>query len=260
MLVLHHRQIGVVDTGEGPEALGVGLAGTGPQNDPAVKDDLHAAAAPAGIEKGVGEVAFGVGAIEPDGLLGAGEDNGLGAVLNQIAQGRRRIGHGVRAVADDEAVVVVVVLPDGLGRPQPVGGMDAGAVQTIQLDAVHMAQLGDAGEIGQQLVGVQLRCQALRRHLRGDGAAGADHEDLFHGAGSSLTACAVGSKLKVLYSSRFSSAAKPNRAACSSRGFSSSGAASYLWRRSRRNNPRRVSSPQCSHRSRQRVVRSCSSR
>ncbi len=87
-------------------------------------------------------------------------DDGLGAVLNQIAQGRRRIGHGVRAVADDEAVVVVVVLPDGLGRPQPVGGMDAGAVQTIQLDAVHMAQLGDAGEIGQQLVGVQLRCQA----------------------------------------------------------------------------------------------------
>ena len=93
-----------------------------------------------------------------------------------------------------------------------------------------------------------------------DAVAGTDHEDLFHGAGSSLTACAVDSKLKALYSSRFSSAAKPNRAACSSRGFSSSGAASYLWRRSRRNNPRRVSSPQCSHRSRQRVVRSCSSR
>ena len=32
----------------------------------------------------------------------------------QIAQGCRRIGHGVRAVADDEAVVVVVVLPDEL--------------------------------------------------------------------------------------------------------------------------------------------------
>ena len=57
-----------------------------------------------------------------------------------------------------------------------------------------MAQLGDAGKIGQQLVGVQLRRQALRRHLRGDGAAGADHEDLFHRNGSSLTAYAVGSK------------------------------------------------------------------
>ena len=194
MLVLHHRQIGVIDAGEGPETLGVGLAGTGPQNDPPVKDDLHAAAAPAGVEKGIGKIALGVGAVEPDGLLGAGEDDGLGAVLYQIAQGCRRIGHGVRAVADDEAVVVVVVLPDGLGRPQPVGGVNAGAVQTIQLDAVHMAQLGDAGEISQQLVGAQLRCQALRRHLRGDGAAGADHEDLFHRNGSSLTACAVGSK------------------------------------------------------------------
>ena len=96
------------------------MRGTGPQNDPAVKDDLHAAAAPAGIEKGVGEVALGVGTVEPDGLLGAGDDDGLAGVLDEVGHGGSCVRHRVRSVADHEAVVIVVILFQNLSKLQPV--------------------------------------------------------------------------------------------------------------------------------------------
>ena len=149
MVVLHHRQIRVIDAGEGLKAFGACLAGTGAQNDLAVKDDLHAAAAPAGVEKRIGQIPLGVGAVEPDGLLRSGQHDGLGAALHQIAEGRRRIGHGVGAVTDHEAVVLLVVVPDGLRHPQPMLGLKIGAVQTVYLNAVHMAQFTDPGHKGQ---------------------------------------------------------------------------------------------------------------
>ena len=162
------------------DALGEGLSGPGPQDHPAVEHDLHPAAAPAGVQKRVDEVALGVGAVEPDGLLGSSEDDGLGAVLDQIAQGRRRVGHGIGAVADDEAVVLVVMLPDGPGQAQPMVRPDVGAVQTVQLQAVHPAQLSHPGCVLQKAAGVQLGSQTVCRLTGGNGAAGADHEDVFH--------------------------------------------------------------------------------
>ena len=140
-LVLDQGQLRIVDAGEGLEALGEGLAGPGAQNDLAIEHDLHPAAAPAGIQERVGKVALGVGTVVPDGLLGPGEDDGLGAVLDEIAQGRRRIGHGVRPVGEDEAVVVIVVRPDAAGHGQPVLGGDVGAVQVQDLQAVRPAEL-----------------------------------------------------------------------------------------------------------------------
>ena len=110
----------------------------------------------------------------------SGQHDGLGAALHQIAERRRRIGHGIGAVADHEAVVLFVVVPDGLRHPQPVLGLEIGAVQTVYLNAVHMAQFTDPGHKGQQLAGVQFRGQALRGHFAGNGAAGADHQDMLH--------------------------------------------------------------------------------
>ena len=57
---------------------------------------------------------------------------------------------------------------------------DVGAVQAVQLQAVHPAQLSHPGCVLQKAAGVQLGGQTVCRLTGGDGAAGADHEDVFH--------------------------------------------------------------------------------
>ena len=236
MAILHHRQIGIVHAGKGVEALGAGLAGARAQNHLAVEHDLYAAAAPAGIEEGIRQIALGVGAVEPDGLLRTGKHDGLGTALHQIAEGGGGVGHGVGAVGDDKAVVAVVPVADGGGEAQPVLRPDVGAVQRVQLETFHPAEVRDAGDEGQQLLRGQLRRQAGGRLFRGNGAAGADHQDLFHG-----------------HTSRSSMAASPKAAACSVRrrdGGSSPQAACSCCK----NSPRRESSPHLSHSSCRTVV------
>lgn len=50
----------------------------------------------------------------------ASEDDGLGEVAAHEGEGGGGVGHGVGAVKDNEAVVLVVVLVDVLGDPLPV--------------------------------------------------------------------------------------------------------------------------------------------
>ena len=93
-----------------------------------------------GADKRVGEIYLGVGRVEADGLLCAGEDNGLFSALYQIRQRRRRIGHGVGAVADDKAVVAVVALAQLVCKPKPVVRAEIGTVEAEQLQAVDLAE------------------------------------------------------------------------------------------------------------------------
>ena len=182
-VVKQNAHVGVVDARKGGKALGTGLARVGAEDDPAAEDDVHPGKLSGGrTDKGVHEVQLGVGGVIVDGLLRAGEDNGLIRALHQIAQSRGGISHGVRAVADYKAVVPVVVLPDRVGDAQPVGGGHVGRVDAVQAQAVHAAEIPDCGHIAQKLRRRELGRQAVRRHLRGDGPAGADHEDVFHGA------------------------------------------------------------------------------
>ena len=75
-----------------------------------------------------------------------GENDGLRAALDQIAQGSSRVGHGVGAVADNESVVGVVIFAQSVHHAQPVLRADIGAVQIIELDAIHPAELADVGD------------------------------------------------------------------------------------------------------------------
>ena len=174
-----HAQKGVVDAGEGLKALAAGLPGPGAQDDLAVEHQHDPGHVRCGHGEGVPQVLLAVGGLKADGPLGACEDDGLGTALDQVAQTRGGVGHGVRAVADHEAVVLPVAGPDGRRHAGPVLGLDVGAVQVEELGALHLADAGDIGDIAQQLLAGQLRRKAALPHLGGDGAPGADQQNLF---------------------------------------------------------------------------------
>ena len=240
--VPQHPQHRVVDGGEGLKALGVGLLGPGAQDDLPVEDDADPRHLRRGHPEGVLQVDLGVRGVEADGLLGPGEDDGLGAALNEVGKPRRRIGHGVRPVGQDEAVIVVIMLPDTAGHGQPMLGSDVGAVQVQDLQAVRPAELRDGGDVAQKLLRAELRRQAALRQLRGDGAAGADEQDTFHRSVLPLIVTlplGEGSQPR----SRPSRAARPKRAAWRMVSRSASVSAVSSWPRSRRRkSPRRESS------------------
>ena len=178
--VTQNAQLGIVDAGECLKAFGMGLAGTGAQNDLVVEDDGDAGQVRRGAAEGVGKVFLGVGGVGADGPLRAGEDDGLGTGLDEIAQGGGGIGHGVRAVGEDKAVVAVVILADTLGDLEPVPGLHIGAVHVQQLHTVYLANLREGRDQSDQLPGGQLGGKAAGGQLGGNGAPGADQEYFFH--------------------------------------------------------------------------------
>ena len=174
-------RLGVVDAGKGIVALRAHLARAGAENDLVVKDDVHAAGAVvAGIEKGIAQVLARVGVLVEDRLLRAGDDDGLGVILNQVRQGRRRVGHRVRAVREDKAVVSVIVLAHAGRHLQPVAAVDVRAVAVHELHGVDPAQLLKLRYLGKELTGGELRREPVGRLLGRDRAAGGDHEDVLH--------------------------------------------------------------------------------
>lgn len=75
------------------------------------------------------EVVNAVGLEGEDGSLRAGEDDGLSEVGHHEGEGGGRVGEGVGAVEDDEAVEEVVVLLDAHGHGVPVVGGDGAGVE-----------------------------------------------------------------------------------------------------------------------------------
>lgn len=84
---------------------------------------------------------FASGKPEIDRLLSACNDDGLGGILNQIGECGGRVGHGIRSVADDKAVVFFIVCLDGLRHGEPVFWLHIGAVYIEYLKAFRLAEL-----------------------------------------------------------------------------------------------------------------------
>ena len=179
--VLHHGKTGIVDAGECLIALGARFAGACALNDLAVEDDHDAMQmVGGGTEERVRQIDLGVGRIEADGLLRAGQDDRLFCTLNEVGERRCRIRHCVGAVADDKAVVALIMLLHSTRQRHPVFRADVGGVETEQLHTIDFAEFGDLRHEGQKLLRGEGRPQAILTDLRSDGAAGADHENLFH--------------------------------------------------------------------------------
>ena len=116
-----------------------------------------------------------------DGLLCAGEDDGLVSVLDQIGQRRCGVSQRVGAVADDEAVIQGIVLLYGTGHGQPVLRAEVGAVDAAQSQGLRLAQLLQTWQVRQQLLAGKHRFQPLVGAYTGNGAAGGDKKQTLLG-------------------------------------------------------------------------------
>ena len=105
-------------------------------------------------------------------------------ILEHEGEGRGGVGHGVGAVKDNEAVVVVVVVGDAPGNVCPVVRVHVGGVdRRMELDVVDdVVQHLDLGDILDEMSEVEgLEGLGLRVFNHTDGSAGIDYEDAwFH--------------------------------------------------------------------------------
>ena len=90
------------------------------------------------------------------------------------------IGHRVRAVREDEAVIRIIVRTHARRHLQPVAAVDVRAVAIHELHGVDAAQLLELRHLGQQLLGGELRRESVGRRLGRDRAAGGDHKNMLH--------------------------------------------------------------------------------
>ena len=79
--------------------------------------------------------------------MGSGDDNGLGRVLDQIGQSCGSIGHGVCTVTDDEAVIGIIMFPDGGSNFQPVAGLHVRAVNVDKLKRIGLTEFAGIRDI-----------------------------------------------------------------------------------------------------------------
>ena len=140
--VLDHGNIWKIDAGKCIIALSSFLFSAGTRNCFSIEDNGDAAGTVvAGKTKAVTQVDSGIRIFHIDRLLSACNDNGLGGILNQIGECGGRVGHGIRSVTDDKAVVFFVVRLDGLRHGEPVFWLHIGAVYIEYLKAVRLAEL-----------------------------------------------------------------------------------------------------------------------
>ena len=111
----------------------------------------------------------------------AGQHNRLAAVLDQVGQRRSGISHGIGAVRDDKAVIVIVPPDDFVRDADPMFRHDIRAVQFKQLHRVRIAHTRHVRDKTEQLLRSQCRGECALGQFRSDGAAGADKQELFSG-------------------------------------------------------------------------------
>ena len=101
-------------------------------------------------------------------LLAAGQHHRLGAVLDHVAQRGGSVGHRVGAVGNDETIVGIVVLADGMDQLLPLFRAYVGRVQTEQLHRVDLAEFGQLRHERKEF----FRCNGRRQAAGGGGFAG----------------------------------------------------------------------------------------
>ena len=127
-----------------------------------------------GERESVYKIASGVRIAHADGLLRAGQNYRLRAVLYEVGKGGSGISHRVRAVRYHETVVLPVVFFNAVGDRKPVSVIQIRAVQIEKLYRVYLAETRDFGHIRQNFFGCHKRGEPAFRHARSYCAARSD--------------------------------------------------------------------------------------
>ena len=180
MFISHHGKLRIIDAGKCVIAHGFHFFCTGAGNDFPSEHKAH----PAGrIIKSIGDtvpqVHSGIGNLHFQRPLGAGEHNGLRRVLYHIGKRRRRIGHGICAVADYEAVKGFIIFLYGMCdlHPVPTGHICAVyAKQVLRLQAAHIIH---KRQKFQNFLRSQRRRQPMLCFVGGNGASGGKQQYFF---------------------------------------------------------------------------------
>ena len=183
-------EVGVVERLEGVELLGALLGGAVAAQQVPAEVDAHLGhkGTAFGILGGCyldarDEVLLAVGAELADGQLAAGEDDGLGEVLEHIGEGRGGVGHGVGAVKHDETVVLVVAVGNDVSNGCPSGWRHvAGVDGRIELEGVDVGgELVQFRHVLKQVLEVEgFEGTRFGVAVHADGTAGVDEEDFIH--------------------------------------------------------------------------------
>ena len=158
-------QRGEVERTKGVEALGIDLGGAVAAHQPALEEDAHFGHH--GLALGIAcggyldarqEVFLAVGAELADGQLRTGDDDGLAHILEQEAQGRCGVGHGVGAVQQHETIIVGIVVGYDVGHLHPVARLHVGGVDGgIERERINVVvELVEFGHIVAELLEIEI--------------------------------------------------------------------------------------------------------
>ena len=139
----------------------------------------HAAAAVRRRAESIQQVARGVRTVRADRAHRAGQHDRAVDIRQEMVQQRRRVGERVRAVSEDEAVVLLAARPDRARHLQPLGGGHVGRVELHQVEHLGAAEARQLRQGGEQRRAVQHGDEAGLGLPAGDGAAGRDEQDVF---------------------------------------------------------------------------------
>ncbi|MPN18035.1 hypothetical protein SDC9_165393 [bioreactor metagenome] len=126
----------------------------------------------------MGEICSAVAIRMDDWQLGPCKHHGERQVLQKEGKHGSRIGHGIRAVCNDDAVVVPHVKEHGFRHELPFLGLNVGAIHIKQVDAVH--RIGKHGQAGKQLLCGKAGHQSVGRRYASNGTAGCYEQNARH--------------------------------------------------------------------------------
>ena len=171
---------------EGAQGFGAAFGGAVGAEKPVLEIERHfgdlgpVADARSGDFDGRDEVLAPVGAQHADRDLAPGENHRFAEVFEHETQRRGRVGHGVGAVQDYEAVVVGIAFDDDIANAHPVARAHIGAVDVHGLHDVELAEARDLGDALGELLTGQGGGEAVAVLGRCDGAARGDEKDALH--------------------------------------------------------------------------------
>ena len=170
----------VIDGLKGIKARGAHLDTTTAQQHLAVKGQKDPRLAAECHGNRTADVVGGIGERMYKGQLAAGEHHGDGDVVQHIAESRGGIAHGVGAVGDDDAVILLPAVGYLTGDDLPFLGLDVGGIQRQNVTAVHPAVRQIVQTARHDVGGGKLGGKAVFGGIGGDGAAGGENQNVLH--------------------------------------------------------------------------------